>query len=73
MKNIIRMLNSAQKNNEPIFILRAKDKNSIEAIETYLKECKNSSPKQHIKEIEQILLEFKEWQKENPKKTKYPD
>ena len=67
------MLQSAKENNEPIFIIRAKDKHSTMLLETYLEECEFGSPKNHIEEIKEILSDFKKWQKENPDKIKIPD
>lgn len=68
------VLKSARQNNEPVFVLRAKDKNSIDAILEYFGKCEETNCDQlHIDGVWGIYCEFVDWQRANEIKTKLPD
>jgi hypothetical protein len=60
---------------EPIFILRAKDLFSVMAIVEYLRviEAYAPSDSEFQESIVNILERFKTWQKENIHRVRYPD
>ncbi len=55
---------------EPVFILRAKDTNSYLALDNYLQLCENGEQQ---KSIDALIDIFDKWQKANPDKVKEPD
>ena len=68
------VLKSARENNEPILVLRAKDKASLRALTKYLHQCKSMKcDKEHIEGVGQIIEDFKIFRKENPEQMKTPD
>ena len=73
MKNIKKILQDAQKDNEPVFVIRAKDKFSTNAIYTYIGKCIDHCDLSHTREIIHIAGEFMIWQMEHPDKVKIPD
>lgn len=68
------MLDSAGKSNEPVFVLRGNDRNSVPTLKRYLRACEeDGSPTDHMFDIVRIIDEFIKYQKENPDKVKIPD
>jgi hypothetical protein len=57
----------------PIFVLTAKDKKSVKAIEEYISACIPYCSISHISGTHERLDEFRDWQKANPDKVKLPD
>jgi len=55
---------------EPIFILRAKDKNAVDAIEHYKTLCNNS---EHRRSVAVRVWDFCGFSSENPDRMKEPD
>ena len=55
---------------EPIFILRAQDKNAALAIAYYKKLCRNS---EHIQRVNGRIHDFVDFAHNNPEKMKEPD
>jgi hypothetical protein len=70
----LKIIADAQRDNIPIFVLTAKDKLSIEAIEHYWSICDldNCEPA-HIVGVQQRINDFQAWQSANPDKVKLPD
>lgn len=59
---------------EPVFIIRAQDKYSLEVLEFYLQMCKSRKvDKKKLDKISQELTDFKAWQEEHSKQVKKPD
>ena len=68
------VLKSARENNEPVLVLRAKDRASLSGLRKYLFQCKSMRcNKEHISGVNAILNDFKDWRNENPDKIKIPD
>lgn len=58
----------------PIFVLSAKDRIAIEAINDYKNRCiENNCSDSFIIDIQKRINEFKKWRIENPDKIKLPD
>lgn len=55
---------------EPVFILRAKDRHSLTAIYGYAMLCQNL---QHRKEVMKSVEDFRQFQDQFPDKIKEPD
>jgi hypothetical protein len=55
---------------EPVFILRAKDANAFDALSDYAIYCDNEA---HILAVDECMNKFATWQKANPDKVKEPD
>lgn len=75
-KDIDKIIEDCRANNEPIFLLRAKDKFSVVAIRAYLRklsETENKIEPSFYDEIESFLCEFEEWQRSNISNVKIPD
>lgn len=59
---------------EPIFIIRAKDKSAPQAVEQYANTAiVNGSPAEHGAAARQVASNMREWQQENPDKVKAGD
>lgn len=60
---------------EPIFVLRGKDIFSVLGIAGYLDFLEKYSPDDHdlMAELVDQVAEFKQWQKNNMDKVRYPD
>lgn len=59
---------------EPVFIIRAKDKISLEVIEAYsFHAALESCPEEFVKSIDAVGLEFEQWQAEHEELVKLPD
>lgn len=68
------VLKSARENNEPVFVLRAKDWCSINAIYEYLEFCRAKGCDIDFRnEILNIIEDFEKWQEENKLQVKKPD
>lgn len=68
------VLESARKNNEPVFVLRAKDRCALIAIANYRNSCIGlGCDKNHIDGINEIYNDFKQFVIDNPEKIKIPD
>ena len=73
-KNPRAIIEAAEANDEPVFVLRAKDKLSIEALTAYIKFAKMDEVEEDfLQELCAIKLHFHAWQKQNPHRIKYPD
>jgi hypothetical protein len=74
MKSIADILKSAQENNEPVFVIRAKDKCALAAIGAYNVTSHIAGVNdEHLKETQQIFRDFVKWQGENKDKVNLPD
>lgn len=61
---------------EPIFILRARDMYAAEAIRAYAEICQEAEPPtqpRHLAAIENARARFEKWQEQNPELVKQPD
>jgi len=68
------VLQDARKNNEPVLVLRAKDKCAWAAVQQYLNACRHyECDKQHIEGVKEISKDFEQFKKDNPEKMKFPD
>ena len=68
------VLISARENNEPILVLRAKDKASVKAIQAYQEECRRiGCDDSHVEGIQDILTDFALWRANNMEQVKKPD
>ena len=75
MKNPHQIINECQKHGEPTFTIRAKDRASIVALETYriiIEESDKVNP-EYKEEIRQIVNDFHQWQCQNQHVTRLPD
>lgn len=64
----------ARENNEPVFVLRAKDKAAVKAIQAYQAECRRlECDNSHIEDVQSILEEFALWRANNMEQVKKPD
>jgi hypothetical protein len=69
-----KIIEDAEREDIPIFVLTAKDKLSINALSGYEGACKgyNCDPN-HILGIGSRKMQFEHWQIKNPDKVKLPD
>ena len=68
------VLISARENNEPVFVLRAKDQCSILTLLRYEEACKNiGCDRSHVDGIVNILNDFAYWRENHPEQVKIPD
>lgn len=65
-----RSTNNFIPNDEPVFVIRAKDKNAVSVLSYYKALCINQ---QHIDAIDKRIESFVAWASENPEKMKEPD
>lgn len=68
-----KLIEDSEKNGTPIFVFSAKDKFAIRILKWYLFECFDDCSEEHIKGIEERIIEFREWQHENKSKIHIPD
>ena len=75
MKKALDMVKAAEKASEPIFVLRAKDKHALHAIQQYLIALHGDSQvsDDFINEIHQIEKDFSDFQVSKPESMKSPD
>ncbi len=68
------VLKSARENDEPVFVLRAKDELSKETLLEYLALCmENSCSEEHCLGIVKIIKQFETWQADYFIQVKLPD
>lgn len=59
---------------EPIFIFRAQDANSVPALEAYAEKCiEKGTSSAHLEAIGSSIDNFRRWQEENRDKVRLPD
>ena len=64
----------ARENNEPVLVLRAKDKCAVKAIQAYEEECKRVGCNDaHLAGVHDILTDFALWRANNLEQVKKPD
>lgn len=68
-----KIIEDAEKNGTPIFVLTAKDKNSTATIYDYHDNCITHCDEKHLTGIAKRIIDFEEWQEANPDKVKFPD
>jgi len=69
-----KIIADAEKNGTPIFVLTAKDQNSIAAIWEYFGKCEETNcAQEHIDSVGNRYNEFIDWQDANKKKVNLPD
>ena len=68
-----KIIEDSERDGIPIFVLTAKDRNSLETLKKYLNICIDTSPNKHVNGIVDRLFEFSDWQIENRDIVKYPD
>ena len=75
MKKALDMVKAAAKAAEPVFVLRAKDKHALYAIQQYLIALNGDSQvsDDFINEIHQIEKDFSDFQVTKPESMKSPD
>jgi hypothetical protein len=58
---------------EPVFLLRAQDRLSVQAIEAYMRLCQvNGCPSPHLEALDEVFLAFVNWQGQHPRRVKIP-
>ncbi len=69
------ILASAQEQDEPVFVMRAKDLFSVPMLYQYLEKVELHGPAnlEFHDAIVDLIEEFKTWQKRNQGKVRYPD
>lgn len=68
------LIEDAEKNGTPVFVLSAKDDVSYFALEAYYNHCVAAKcTKVHCDAVMERIKEFTEWQTSNPDKVKLPD
>lgn len=74
MKTAESVIQNARENNEPVLVLRAKDRCAIAAILAYRDACISiGCDINHINGISNILIDFKNYSRNNPDRMKTPD
>lgn len=74
MKNPNQIVHECQKREEPVFVLRAKDRASVVALEAYyLMVSEAGCNAEFAEEVRQIANNFHLWQAQNRDKTRIPD
>jgi len=74
IKDPIKMIEECQKNNEPIFVLRAQDLCALHAIREYNRICIHEKVKAtQLLGSHKVEFEFRDWQNANQDKVKLPD
>ena len=73
-KKDAKIIEDAERDGIPIFVITAKDVCSVEALENYYVDCASEGcSKEHLAGINERTDEFKEWQMNNPDKVHLPD
>lgn len=68
------VLAAARANNEPVFVIRARDKAAIRALNSYIAECDGLNCNlEHLSGVEDIIDDFKQFAEDNPDQMKVPD
>ena len=75
MKKALDMVKAAEEASEPVFVLRAKDKHALHAIQQYLIALHDDFQvsDDFINEIHQIEKDFSDFQASKPESMKSPD
>jgi len=69
-----KIIEEAERDGIPIFVLIAKDKVSLDTILYYEDKCRDAGCNaKHINDIVFRAYEFEDWQEENKDKVKLPD
>lgn len=73
-KNPAQIIHECNKNGEPVFVLRAKDRASVVALEAYfLMVSEAGCNETFTEEVRDIANQFHLWQSQNLDKTRIPD
>lgn len=74
-KSAQQLVTSALDNDEPVFVLRAKDIFSLPALQYYKLQVERYGPTNHgfQIDIENIMDAFSKWRTANAEQVKYPD
>ena len=73
-KTPVSVFESAMKNNEPVFVLRAKDSVAEDTIFEYLSRCINAGCSQeHLNGVRKIRDDFIQWKRDHQDQVKRPD
>ena len=68
------VLESARKNNEPVFVLRAKDKASTRTLSRYVVLCQRYGCNlEFLQDVNRIAMDFYNWRTKNKDQIKIPD
>ena len=58
---------------EPVFLLRARDRQAIYAIAAYSRHCsQRNSPLAHLNDLARVIGVFADWQEANPERMRVP-
>ena len=69
-----KIIEDAERDGIPIFVLTAKDKLSVDAILDYEVHClRHNCKPEHTNAVHDRLHEFEAWQRDNADKVKLPD
>jgi thymidine phosphorylase len=58
---------------EPIFVLRAQDKLSLDTVHNWYQKAKPTLTEEHQKEVRTIIDDFAHWQQMHQDRVKFPD
>lgn len=76
-KNIIEMLEKAKQNDdEPVFMVRAKDAHSVKVLDSYIESMESldsSLNEQFVEDVKATRARFIEWRKNHIKQVKWPN
>lgn len=73
-KSAHRMIDKAFANDEPVFVIRAKDIHSTRALAAYLQSLRGGgSPPETLEDVERIFRAFRTWQTDHSEQVRYPD
>ena len=68
-----KIIEDAEREGIPIFVLTAKDAISLEVLSYYFDKCGRACNINHVEAVGDRLFEFSEWQVNNKDKVKLPD
>jgi PHP family Zn ribbon phosphoesterase len=68
-----KIIDDAERDGIPIFVLTAKDKLVLQTLKKYLDECVTNCDKHHTYGVVDRYFEIQDWQIEHPQLTHYPD
>ena len=68
-----KIIEDSERDGIPIFVLTAKDANSITPLYSYFGKCMDKCENAHSRGILNRIVEFMQWQNEHPDKVKLPD
>lgn len=73
-KSAREIIEKAFANNEPVFVIRAKDIHAMDALALYAQQVKlGGSPKSYGEDISRIVGEFAVWRLQHSDQVRYPD